>query len=145
VCLRDWPWCRYLTAHDRAPLGWTIRYKPGIWPSGISRRSAPGRMPSTVLTVRRMSRSLPDLRGNLGVTLIPCLRLSGNVYDMTRQMPIEYDEIWGCGRLRAARGPFQHRFPHLLLGVDEGQEFGRRHRMRIVAGRFEFGLGRGIG
>src|SRR5262245_13948108 len=32
--------------------------------------------------------------GNLRVTLLPCLGLSGNVYDRARQMPISCGEIW---------------------------------------------------
>src|SRR5262249_60356477 len=52
----------------------------------------------------------------------------------------------GCfPALRIVRDLLQHGPPHLLLGVNEGQEFRWRHGARIIAGRFELILRGGGG
>src|SRR5258705_11025045 len=43
--------------------------------------------------------------------------------------------------LGIARDLFQHRLPRLLLRLDKRQEFGRRHRIGVVASRFKLGPG----
>ena len=59
-------------------------------------------MTSTERMVSRASLSGAPL-GNLRVTVLPCLGLSGNVYDRVRQMPMKCDEIWSCSQLSVLR------------------------------------------
>ena len=79
--LRGWPRWRYLTAQLFAPLGCTTRYRPGMMPSGTSRRSVAGRMVSTFRTVSRIVCVCVSRQGNARVTRIACLEVSGNVSD----------------------------------------------------------------
>src|SRR5262249_23079938 len=56
-------------------------------------------MASTERIVSRAISSGAPL-GNCGVTFLPCLGPSGNVYDRARQMPMKCDEIrdYGCSK-----------------------------------------------